>query len=405
MKTNLTLALDLRRKKSDNTYPIILRLSHLRKTTSISLGYSVEERDWDSRKRNVRNSYKGVTSVNKLNNILLKEKTRAADIINDLFDKKELEFLSIKQVKDKIVRTSKYESFFEFGYGLADNLKKSQRYGTARSYIGTLGTFKTYNNNKDLKFNELNYDFLLKYESQYLSRGNSINGLASNLRTIKAIYNKAIRAGLVKKEAYPFTNYKIRTIPTKKRAIDLESIKKIVVMRLDRSSALFHYRNYFLASYMMYGISFMDLAFLKLENIINGRIRFQRSKTGKLYDIKITEQLQEILSIYTKNKEKDKHIFPIIKRDKLELQHKDIDWERHRYNKGLKRIAALCNIEDNLTSYVSRHSFATQAMLQNVPLLAISAMLGHSKLNTTQIYLKSLPNNILDTYNEQIISF
>lgn len=405
MKTNLTLALDERRKKSDNTYPIILRLSHLRKTTSISLGYSVQKEYWDSRKRSVKNSFKGVTSVNKLNNILLKEKTRAADIINDLFDRKELEFLSIKQVKDKIVRTSKYESFFEFGYGLAEELKKAQRYGTARSYSGTLGTFKTYNNNKDLKFNELNYHFLLKYESQYLSKGNSINGLASNLRTIKAIYNKAIRAGLVKKEAYPFTNYKIRTIPTKKRAIDLESIKKIVAMSVDRSSALFHYRNYFLASYMMYGISFMDLGFLKLENIMNDRIRFQRSKTGKLYDIKITEQLQEVLSIYTENKQKDAFIFPIVKRDKLELQHKDIDWERHRYNKGLKRIGALCGIEDNLTSYVSRHSFATQAMLQNVPLLAISAMLGHSKLNTTQIYLKSLPNNILDSYNEQIVSF
>jgi len=405
MKTNLTLTLDVRRKKFDNTYPIILRLSHLRKTTSISLGYAVEKKNWDSSKRKVRNSYKGVTSVSKLNNILIKEITRAADIINDLFDKKELEFLSIKQVKDKIVRTSKYESFFEFGYGLAEELKKSQRFGTARSYIGTLGTFKTYNNNKDLKFNELNYHFLLKYESQYLSKGNSINGLASNLRTIKAIYNKAIRAGLVKKEAYPFTNYKIRTIPTKKRAIDLESIKKIVEMRIDKNSALFHYRNYFLASYMMYGISFMDLSFLKIENIINGRIRFQRSKTGKFYNIKITDKLQEIISLYTENKEKHAFIFPIIKRDELEFQHKDIDWERHRYNKGLKRIAALCNIEDNLTSYVSRHSFATQAMLQNVPLLAISAMLGHSKLNTTQIYLKSLPNNILDVYNEQIVSF
>lgn len=405
MKTNLTLALDLRRKKSDNTYPIILRLSHLRKTTSISLGYSIEKEYWDSRKRNVRNSYKGVTSVSKLKNILLKEKTRASDIINDLFDKKELEFLSIKQVKDKIVRISKYESFFEFGLGLAEDLKKAQRYGTARNYIGVLGTFKTYNNNKDLKFNELNYDFLLKYESQYLSKGNSINGLASNLRTIKAIYNKAIRAGLVKKEAYPFTNYKIRTIPTKKRAIDLESIKKILVLSLDNSSALFHYRNYFLASFMMYGISFKDMAFLKLENIIHGRIRFQRSKTGKLYDIKISDQLEKILSMYSANKEKNEFIFPIVKRDKLELQHKDIDWERHRYNKGLKKIATLCNLEDNLTSYVSRHSFATQAMLQNVPLIAISAMLGHSKLNTTQIYLKSLPNYILDDYNERIITF
>ncbi len=43
-------------------------------------------------------------------------------------------------------------------------------------------------------------------------------------------------------------------------------------------------------------------------------------------------------------------------------------------------------------------------MLNDVPLQAISAMLGHSKLNTTQIYLKSLPTNVLDKYNEKLIS-
>jgi hypothetical protein len=71
MKTNLTLTLDLRRKKSDNTYPIILRLSHLRKTTSISLGYSVSKVDWDMNSRKIKNSYKGTSSVRKLNNIFV----------------------------------------------------------------------------------------------------------------------------------------------------------------------------------------------------------------------------------------------------------------------------------------------------------------------------------------------
>jgi len=56
-----------------------------------------------------------------------------------------------------------------------------------------------------------------------------------------------------------------------------------------------------------------------------------------------------------------------------------------------------------VTSYVSRHSFATQAMLQDVPLLAISAMLGHKRLTTTQIYLKSLLSEILDDYNKKLV--
>ncbi|WP_262508066.1 tyrosine-type recombinase/integrase [Zunongwangia mangrovi] len=61
----------------------------------------------------------------------------------------------------------------------------------------------------------------------------------------------------------------------------------------------------------------------------------------------------------------------------------------HHYNAGLKRMAKLCDIEEKLISYVSRHSFATHALLKNVPLTAISSMLGHSKFNTTQKYLKS----------------
>ncbi|WP_409557875.1 tyrosine-type recombinase/integrase [Allomuricauda sp. AC10] len=57
-----------------------------------------------------------------------------------------------------------------------------------------------------------------------------------------------------------------------------------------------------------------------------------------------------------------------------------------------------------MTSYVSRHSFATHAMFKKVPLEAISAMMGHNKLSTTQIYLKSLPSNILDSYQLELNS-
>jgi integrase/recombinase XerD len=72
-------------------------------------------------------------------------------------------------------------------------------------------------------------------------------------------------------------------------------------------------------------------------------------------------------------------------------------------DKGLKQIAIKCKINQRLSSYVSRHSFATQAMLQDVPLQAISAMLGHNRLSTTQIYLKTLPNEILDNYNRDLV--
>ncbi|VAV85355.1 hypothetical protein MNBD_BACTEROID02-1022, partial [hydrothermal vent metagenome] len=258
MNTSLKLSLDTRRKKKDSTYPIILRLSHFRKTTSISLGYSISKQDWDHRKCKVKKSYKEVTSISKFNNFLKKEKAYAIDIINDLYDKKKLNFMSIKDVKEKINRTSTYDSFLNFGYSLVDEMKQSQRYGNARSYYGVLGILKNYNKGKDLKFNELNYEYLTKFERHHLSNGNSYNGFASYMRTIRAIYNKGIKEGFVEKEAYPFLLYKIKTRPTEKRAIDIALIKRILRLDLKVNHELFNYRNYFIASFMLYGISFMD---------------------------------------------------------------------------------------------------------------------------------------------------
>jgi site-specific recombinase XerD len=155
---------------------------------------------------------------------------------------------------------------------------------------------------------------------------------------------------------------------------------------------------------MTMGMSFIDMAFLRNSDIIDGRIKFQRKKTSKMYDIKVTEQTKVILKYYLYKNRPNDFILPILKRDSLELQYKDAQWGLKNYNKGLKKIAKLCQIEERLTSYVSRHSFATHALFKNIPLPAISEMLGHSKLSTTQIYLKSLPNNVLDGYQEQLNS-
>ncbi|TMM59132.1 site-specific integrase [Maribacter algarum] len=403
MNTNIKLSLDTRRQKKDSSYPVILRLTHFRKTTSISLGQSIQKEFWDNKNEKVKRAFKGTASVSKLNNQLLKEKTRAVDIINDLHEKDELNFLSILQLKSKIVKTVSFESFFEYSKGIVKELKKAERFGNANTYYAVIKVLEKFTGGKDIKFNEVNYDFLKTFERWHFSRGNSVNGLSAYMRTIKAILNKAIKSDVISRDSYPFTHYRIKTTPTEKRALDIKSIKSIMILKLEETDSLFHYRNYFLASYMLYGVSFMDLAFLKVENIIDNRIKFQRKKTYKPYDINITSQLMEILSFYLKNKRKSDFIFPIVKRGTFELQYKDVLWARKRYNKGLKEIAKKCNIEQRLTSYVSRHSFATQAMLQDVPLQAISAMLGHNRLSTTQIYLKSLPNEILDDYNKKLM--
>ncbi|SMC39927.1 site-specific integrase [Cellulophaga tyrosinoxydans] len=406
MKTHITLILDQRRMKKNGKYPLIFRLTHNRKTTSISTGFSILKDQWNEKKSDIKSNYKEVESVHFLNTLLLKENVRMNEIINKLYDRGELRYFSINQVKDRISKKVNYNSFIEYGSFLVEELISARRFGTARSYKFTLTIMKNFSKKNDLKFNEVNYEFLKKFEKFHLTKkDNNLNGLAAYMRTIRSIYNKGIKDGCIDKEAYPFSEYKIRTTSTKKRAIDITYIKKILDLELRVEHELFHTRNYFLISYMLYGMPFMDMAFLKVGDIKNGRVLYQRKKTLKSYDIKISKRLEEILKFYKKGKIKNEFVFPIIRREKPEHQYLDVIGKRKKYNDELKKIAIICNIEQSLTSYVSRHSFATNAMLQDIPLQAISAMLGHSKLNTTQIYLKSLPNEVLDTYNQRISIF
>jgi len=57
----------------------------------------------------------------------------------------------------------------------------------------------------------------------------------------------------------------------------------------------------------------------------------------------------------------------------------------------------------NIT-YTSRHTWATAARNHNIPLSVISAGMGHASEKTTQIYLASLENSVIDQANRSLIA-
>ncbi|MDA0197009.1 MAG: site-specific integrase [Bacteroidetes bacterium] len=259
-----------------------MRLTHNRKTTSIGTGYSVPQKYWDDKNRRIRTSFQGFENVTRVNNQIEKEKSRALDIVTKLNDKGQLRYASIAQVKNSIVISkSSIQSVFGYTQKLINDLLEKNKIGNARSYRNVLREIKKFRNNRDLSFAELNYDFLNRLEKAYLARGNSENGLAVYMRTIRAIYNKAIKDGIAEKEAYPFESYRIKTKPTKKRAITYEAIQKIANLKLKENDPLFETRNIFLLSFYLMGAPFINVAFLKMENIVDGRIQYKRKKTGR----------------------------------------------------------------------------------------------------------------------------
>ncbi|MEX1014265.1 MAG: tyrosine-type recombinase/integrase, partial [Candidatus Paceibacterota bacterium] len=63
---------------------------------------------------------------------------------------------------------------------------------------------------------------------------------------------------------------------------------------------------------------------------------------------------------------------------------------------GLKKIAHLAGIEENVSFHVSRHSFAQYAVEQGLDVYELMQTLRHSKIETTQQYLKGLDEELAD---------
>lgn len=65
-----------------------------------------------------------------------------------------------------------------------------------------------------------------------------------------------------------------------------------------------------------------------------------------------------------------------------------------KYHKQLHKVIKLAGIDKNVNSHVGRHTFATWALSHGVPIEIVSKMLGHTKIETTQIYAKVLAKDV-----------
>jgi integrase/recombinase XerD len=403
MHTQIVLVHDTRYTKRDGTAPLILRIIHHRASSQIRTGIYVASSDWDDTLRKIKSSYKGTDSVVRLNNLLQKKKAEALDAITALDEQKRLTSMSVIELRDYIARKDTRRSFSSFATLQIQALTAMGKIGNARGYIDALRSLTNFAQGKDIAFHEVTYSYLKRYEAHHTTKGTSANTIATYLKKIRALYNRAIKEGLIDQSSYPFTSMIIKTTKTRKRAISMEAIKRIVDIQLPLGHTLAQARTYFLLSFYLRGMSFSDMAHLKVSNIIDGRIQYQRQKTDKPYSVKITKETSELLAPYLVGKKQNDYILPVIYSTDIETQYDEVVQGRKFYNHQLKALGQLCYIQEHLTSYVSRHSFATRAKNLGVPIATISDMLGHDNIKTTEVYLDSLESDLLDEAHERII--
>lgn len=170
-----------------------------------------------------------------------------------------------------------------------------------------------------------------------------------------------------------------------------------------RGSCLFHTKNYLLSMFNCPGMNLIDLAKLRVRNIQGDRIFYGQSKTDDPLSVKITKEFQDILDYYIVGKGLEDFIFPIGYDGSVKFFTKYRS-DRRLVNKLCKIIAEDAGLNVPLTSYYIRHSWTTIAKNMGISTEVISEGLGHHSLKTTEIYLKSFDNQVLDEANELIVS-
>jgi hypothetical protein len=217
---SVRIILDTRRPKKDKTYPVMLRVIKNGKSTSVSLGIHVPERDWDDRKRQVRKSH---PNAQLLNQKILEEYTRLGATLLRA-EEQDTVCTAIKPVRAKESYV-KPPSFFEYGFTWVERLNKSGRVGNARAYENTLKRLSSYLGHNRLSFDDINFEFLEDFQANMLGKGVRQNTISFYLRTVRTIYNKAIKARIVNRQQYPFDDFAIKHEATAKRAVGKEQIQ------------------------------------------------------------------------------------------------------------------------------------------------------------------------------------
>lgn len=283
-------------------------------------------------------------------------------------------------------------------------LQINRQYRTARAYRSMLNCFVAFNKGDDILLSKIDNAMVKRFEMFLKKEGKSLNTISFYIRNLRAVYNKACKELLVPRPvANPFDNTFIGIERTTKRAVQEHIIKKIANLDLKHDAGLEFAQQLFMFSFYARGMSFVDIAYLKKKNIKDGHIAYRRHKTGQLLKIRLTDKIISIIKRNESKTEGSEYLLPIILSKKIEdrLQYESA---LRTYNNRLAKISILLGLDNILTSYVARHSWATIAKNKNIPLPVISESLGHNSVQTTQIYLASFNSATLHKANMKVIS-
>lgn len=386
-------------KQQDKEGVICYRICHQRQSLVITTDMRVHSKDWNTETRSlVINSPSDKTAL--YIGRIEAELSALQDIVKRLEQSRRA--FSLDEVVERFRTRGKGIGILEFADRQARQLFREGRFSTARNYERTRRSFAEFLENRDIELASLCGETVKAYETWLKNRNLSRNSSSFYLRVLRAIYNKAVGCGIIR-QANPFSGVYTGIARTRKRAVDETILVELQRLDLSFDKSLQVARDLFLFSYSARGMAFVDMAYLKAENLSDGRLCYTRRKTGQELEIRIEPCMRQILNRYAENSKLTSYLLPILSSQEPHKAFNQYEKALNLYNRKLKQLSRLIVGSPRLCSYTSRHSWATAARNHNVPLQIICAAMGHTSEKTTLIYLDSLNGNLIDQANSEIL--
>ncbi len=378
---------------------IYYQIIHERKPRQLLTEYHVFPSEWDENRSRVITTQK---SERKSFILSIRERIRwdierLTKIIRKL-ENKSLPYMA-DDVIDEFNRYANEYSLFNYMESMIAKLKQNGKIRTSETYSAALNSFKKFRNDEDIMLDCINTEVMEAYEAWHQNRGNIPNTISFYTRILRAVYHRAVEDDIIENRN-PFRHVYTGVDKTVKRALPLQTLKKIKSLDLSLNPTLDYARDMFMMSFMLRGMSFIDMAYLRKTDLTNGHIIYRRRKTGQQLTIAWTTEMQVIIDKYPENT--SEYLLPIIRNSGINERcaYRNVGY---LINRNLKKVAEMTDIQIPLTMYVARHSWASAAKAKGIPLSVISEGMGHDSEATTQIYLASLDTSVVDKANSLIL--
>ncbi len=359
--------------------PILIRIYLNRDRISLgSTGLAIEAELWISNKEKVKGHTAQAHNINQRidcirADIQLIYKRLEATLEDLSLERIKAEYIGKTDTVSTIIQLfNKHKEETEIQVGTKITLDTFQKYENGKRHFLAFLKFKY--GRTDLNLSELTPTIIHNFEIYLITVAKfQSNTCTKNLKLLKTIVIFGQKLGLIQQD--PFINKRFKWDKSSRGFLTDEEIKKIMEKKFE-ISRLDLVRDIFIFSCFT-GLAYIDVSNLTEENIVEleGKkwIMTKRQKTGISTNIILLDIPQKIINKYTHTR-KDGKLLPILSNQKM--------------NAYLKEIGDLCGIKRPLTTHLARHTFATMSLSKGVPIETVSRMLGHNKIQTTQIYAK-----------------